>query len=295
MPEATAELERGRQAFARQAWASAHTSLSAADRAEPLAPADLELLATAAYMTGRATEYLAVLERAHGAHVETGDSAAAMRCAFWIGITLAQRGEMGRGGGWLARAARLLQADSEDRAEHGYLLLPTVFQEVRSGRLEAAATTAGEALAIGERFGDRDLFALSAHLRGDVLIRAGRLEEGLRLLDEAMVAVTAGETSPIPSGIVYCGVILACQDAHDVGRAQEWTAALSAWCERQPDLVAFTGRCLVHRAELMQLRGAWPEGLEEARRACERALAAENAARHRRARSRPAAQRCSAE
>jgi ATP/maltotriose-dependent transcriptional regulator MalT len=55
-----------------------------------------------------------------------------------------------------------------------------------------------------------------------------------------------------------------------LSRAQEWTAALTRWCEQQPDMVAFTGRCLVHRAEIMELHGAWREALEEARRARQR-------------------------
>ena len=127
-----------------------------------------------------------------------------------------------------------------------------------------------EAATIGRDYGDADLFALAAHEQGHVLIRLGRGKDGLRLLDETMVAVTAGELSPIVSGIVYCGVILACQDASELRRAQEWTAALSDWCDRQPDLVAFTGRCLTHRAELLQLHGAWAPALEAARRAEER-------------------------
>ena len=122
----------------------------------------------------------------------------------------------------------------------------------------------------GERFGDADLFALALHEQGYMLVKGGRVKEGLGLLDEAMVAVTAGELSPIVTGMVYCSVILACQEVYELRRAQEWTAALTRWCERQRDLVAFTGRCLIHRAEILQLRGAWPDALEEARRPAQR-------------------------
>jgi tetratricopeptide (TPR) repeat protein len=129
---------------------------------------------------------------------------------------------------------------------------------------------AGEAARAGQRFGDSDLFALALHEQGHMLVRGGRVKEGLGLLDEAMVAVTAGELSPRVTGIVYCGVILACREVYELRRAQEWTAALTRWCEGQRDLVAFTGRCLIHRAEVMQLGGAWPDALEEARRAAGR-------------------------
>jgi ATP/maltotriose-dependent transcriptional regulator MalT len=183
---------------------------------------------------------------------------------------------MGRAGGWLGRAGRLLDRQEADCVERGYMLLPAIFQHEAVGDLAGAAATAGQAVAIAERFGDSDLFALAAHAQGHMLVTDARPGEGLPLLDEAMVAVSTGEVSPIVSGIVYCGVILACRDAHEIRRAQEWTAALTRWCERQPDLVAFTGRCLVHRAEILQLRGDWADALAEARRAQERCRQAEN-------------------
>jgi len=270
------DLDRGRESYAHQEWASAHQVLGAADLSGRLDGADLERFATAAYMLGREAEFLETLERAYRSHLDAGDRLAAIRCAFWLGVNLARQGEMGRAGGWLGRAGRLLEEEGGDRVERGYLLLPRAFQREAAGEPAVAAAIAAEAVAIGQRFGDPDLLALAAQLQGHLLIRGGDLAEGLALLDEAMVAVAGGEVSPIPAGIVYCGVILACQEAHEVGRAVEWTAALSDWCERQPDLVAFTGRCRVHRAEIMQLRGAWAEGLDEALRARERGLEGEN-------------------
>jgi len=273
---AVTEIEQGREFYADRAWSAAYAALSRADREAALAADDLELLATAAYMIGREDEYFGALGRAHQAHLNAGEALHAARCALWIGMNLAQRGEMGRAGGWLGRARRLVDREGRECVEQGYLLVPRMFEHEAMGDLSAAIATAGEAAAIAERFGDADLLALAVHSQGHLLVSAGEIREGLALLDESMVAVTTGELSPIVSGIVYCGVIIGCQAAFDLRRAQEWTAALAAWCREQPDMVAFTGRCLVHRSEILGLRGAWMEALEEARRAVERCLEAQN-------------------
>jgi DNA-binding CsgD family transcriptional regulator/tetratricopeptide (TPR) repeat protein len=264
------ELERGREAYARSAWSEAYQLLRRAERAAPLSGSDLALLAMAAHMLGHVDEWLPLLERAHHTYAEEGEALPAVRCAFWIGMNLALRGEMGPATGWLGRAQRLLEREEGESVEHGYMLLPVAFQHEVSGDFDGAAATAAAAAEIGERFGDVDLFALAVHVQGTVLARGGRVAEGLSLLDEAMVAVTAGEVSPLVSGIVYCGVILACEEVYDLRRAHEWTTALTRWCEQQPDLVSFRGRCLVHRAQLLRLHGDWPAALEEARLAGER-------------------------
>ena len=271
------ELERGREAYARRAWREAHEALTVVQERQGLAAEDLDLLAICAFMLGRDDDAIAWLERAHQRFLETGQARRAARSAVWIGLNLASRGRIGPATGWLGRAQRILEHEGEC-AERGYLLLPLMFQHEAAGDFAAAGEAAAEAVRIGERFGDRDLFALAVHGQGSMLIKDGRVREGLGLLDESMVAVTVEELSPIVTGVVYCGVILACQEVYEVRRAREWTRALSDWWALQPEMVAFTGRCLVHRAEILQLDGAWPDALEQARRAGERFLETKNPA-----------------
>jgi DNA-binding CsgD family transcriptional regulator len=276
VPDASDELERGRESYVARAWSDAYEALSHADGAAALGAADLELLATSAYMLGRDDEHARGLERAHHAHLDAGEALRAVRCAFWLCITLMLRRELGRATGWLGRAQRLLEREERDCVERGYLLVPVVEQHLAGGDYAAAYAAAGQAAAMAERFGDGDLLALAVHKQGYALVKQGRVEDGLGLLDEAMVAVTAGELSPIVTGLVYCSVIEGCQEVYALRRAHEWTTALTQWCEQQPDIVAFTGRCLVHRAEIMQLRGTWPDALEEARQAGRRFALAGN-------------------
>ena len=269
VPDRAAELERGREAYAARAWLQAYECLEHAHAQDPLDPPDLELLSVVAFMLGRDDDCVAWLERAHLRHLEDGATLRAVRCAGWIVLNLATRGEMGPATGWLGRAQRLVASEGEC-AERGYLLLPGVFQQEAAGDFAAAAATAEEAVRLGERYGDRDLFALAIHAQGYMLIKDGRVREGLALLDEGMVAVIAEELSPIVTGIVYCNTISFCRAVHELRHVREWTDALSSWCARQPEMVAHNGLCLVHRAEIRLLRGDWDSALEEARRAGER-------------------------
>ena len=138
------------------------------------------------------------------------------------------------------------------------------------GDYEAGHATALEAAVIGERFHDADLVWLAVDEQGRALVNQGRVSEGLRLVDEVLVVANAGELSPIVTGIVYCNTIAFCRSVYELGHAREWTAALTRWCESQPEMVAHNGLCLVHRAEIMQMQGAWGDALAEARRAAER-------------------------
>jgi tetratricopeptide (TPR) repeat protein len=266
----TDALHRGREAYGSRAWSDAHALLSAADRIAPLSAEDLERLAVAAYLIGRYDDTDEARVRAYHDHLAAGARARAARCAFWLAFGLLIRGEMARGGGWLARAGRLLEENGQDCVEQGYLLMPNGIRAVESGDAAGALATFRRVAEVAERFGDIDLLTMARLGSGQAIVRLGKISDGVALLDEAMVAVTTGEVSPVVAGLVYCGVIDACQSMFDLRRAQEWTSALSQWCASQPDLVPYRGQCLVHRSQIMTFHGAWEDAMDEARRARDR-------------------------
>jgi ATP/maltotriose-dependent transcriptional regulator MalT len=263
-----AELERARECCQRRKWSEAHQLLSLADQTTTLAAEDLERLATSAYMIGRDLEFHRYLERVHHSHLRNDDVCHAARSAFWLGLTLMFRGETGQANGWLARARRLVEG--RDCVENGYLLLPVAEQQLGERDSDAALAAATDAAEIGERFGDAELTACARHLQGRALIQQGQVTRGLALLDEAMIAVSGGQLSPIITGLIYCSVIDSCQQVFASSRAREWTSALTRWCEQQSGTMAFTVSCLIRRAEVMQFDGAWSEAMTEASHAHER-------------------------
>jgi DNA-binding CsgD family transcriptional regulator len=263
-------LELGRTAFEQRAWRDAFTHLSALHQTASLDLPDLERLAAAAHLVGEDEASADLWAHAHQEFLREGDRTGAARCAFWLGFTLVNRGEHARGGGWFARARRLLDESVEECVERGYLFLPSAMGCIGEGDLAGALSAFSSAVEIGAHFGDRSLVTFARHGRGRVLVRMGRVPEGLGLLDEVMVAVTTDELSPMIVGDIYCSLLEACQETFDVRRAREWTDQMTRWLEAQPDLVPYRGQCLVHRSEVMQLGGQWQKAMDEARRACDR-------------------------
>ncbi len=257
-------IELGREAFARRAWGDAYAHLGSG---EDLAVEDLERLAIAAYLMGHDEESGEAWQRAQLECVRLGDQDHAARCAFWLGLILLLRGDMAQGGGWLARAERLVEDADHDCAARGFLLLPAFLHALGDGDPKTADGIAAEMVDTARRCGDQDLLAFGLLGRGQALLAQGDSTRGMRLLDEVMVSVSTGEVSPIPAGIVYCAVIEACMDVFDLRRAAQWTEALHVWCSSEPDLVPYRGQCLVHRSQVLQANGRWAEAVTEAERA----------------------------
>jgi len=260
-------LAAGREAARRRAWREAYELLRGADTDDRLTAADLEQLAEAAWWTGHLEEAMTVRERAYTANAEARDDVSAGQVALKLSMDNLPRGKLTVAQGWLARAERLL--GSGDELPHGYLALArALYAWEADGDFDTALPLLERAREIARRFGDRNLASLALVFNGALLVRKGDVNEGLAQLDEATAAAVSGELEPLAAGIVYCVTIGSCQVLGDCGRAAEWTDEANRWCDRL-DVTGFPGACRIHRAEILRLRGKWPQAEQQALQACD--------------------------
>jgi DNA-binding CsgD family transcriptional regulator/tetratricopeptide (TPR) repeat protein len=260
-------LEMGQDAYSRRAWREAYAQLTAADADRGLSGQCLEQLAVTAHCLGKDDESVEAWGRAYNAYLDAGDVVRAALAACWCSFGLLTRGEFALGNGWQARAQHLCETGNVDCPAVGFLKGQTAAGMMLDGDPAAALPLFEEAHQWAVRFQDPNGLTLSRLGRGQCLTFLGRPNEGIQQFDQVMVAITTDDISPLVAGLAFCSAIALCHQLLDVRRAQEWTALLSRWCAAQPDLVPYRGDCLVHRAEILRLHGAWPEAFLEAEHA----------------------------
>lgn len=267
MSQVVDALETARAAAERHQWREAYDAFAAAEEAA-VGANDLETFGEAAWWRGKLDEAIALRERAYAAYTAAGDETGAARVALTLSWDHEGRGAFAVSQGWFANAERLLDGRPES-PEHSRLLLTGALTAMfAEGDLERAVALFDEAFELARRIGDRDGQILALSGRGRAFIKAGKVEEGLALLDEATASAMCGDLRPHSTGLVYCITISASQDLGDYRRAAEWTEAANRWCDRL-DVSGFPGACRIHRAEVMRLRGDWPAAEAQAIAACE--------------------------
>jgi class 3 adenylate cyclase len=267
MDGASGLLAAARDAHARYAWAEARGLFEEAERDGALAPLDLTRLAECAWWTNDINGCIAVRERAFEGYSEAADDQQAAAVAVDLAKDYYVKGKSALGQGWLRRAERLLDGDESAAAAAKLERQRGMIAQDWEGDHETALVHARRAQELAEALGDADTHAIALHDEARALIRAGRRQEGLPLLDEATALAVSGDLHPLTTGIVYCNTISMCEGLADYGRAGQWTEAAERWCDRHARDSDFPGICRVHRAGLLRLRGSWDEAERQAVRA----------------------------
>ncbi len=255
MPDATdtTRLERARTAAVTGDWPHAYQLLVEADAIHPLDGDDLPLLAGVAYAAGHLDVAIESWERAHAASVQAGDRIAAAGAAVRVAMHLLfDTALLAPVRGWLARAERLLDADG-DTPVHAWVAAVRSYERLLSGDFDRARHWARQAVDVGSRR-DPAAAALGRVAEARTLILQGDVTQGLELLNEAAVATVSGEIDPLSTGVVFCEVVCALQALGQYDLAEQWTEAMERWHHGQP-VGSLHGRCRVHRAEILRLRG----------------------------------------
>ena len=262
----TNSLETGREAVARHDWSEAIEALTTADRETPLGAEDLELLGNALWWDARADESNEALERAFNAFAESGRPAEAAWVAMTLGYQASRALNMAVGGGWFARAERLL-ADQPEGPMHARLAVFGIVGALMGGNWEQGLAQADRAIELAQRYGETSALYMALSFKGIGQLFTGSWQEGLKNIDESASALTSGQLDLRVASDIFCNTIAACWNIGDLERAGQWAEEGERWMRRN-GANCYAGICQVHRAELKMLHGQWPEAEQDARAAC---------------------------
>ena len=265
MPEAA--VRRARDAASRGEWQEAFDLLAEADADGLAGAADLPVLGEVAYAAGHLDVAIEAWERAHAACAQAGDRVAAAGAAVRVAMHLLfDTALMSPVRGWLARAERLLEGEDETPA-HAWLAAVRAYERMLTGDHRGARPWARRAIEVGSMC-EPAARAIGRVAEARLLILDGDVEHGLALLDDVGVATVGGDLDPLSTGVVYCELVCALQGLAQYDVAEEWTEAMERWCKTNA-IGSLHGRCRVHRAEILRLRGSCDEAEREALGACE--------------------------
>ncbi|MEV6490268.1 hypothetical protein AB0M20_16835 [Actinoplanes sp. NPDC051633] len=255
-------VERARAAAARREWQQAFDLLTEADGAGALTPADLPVLGEVAYAAGHLDSAIETWERTHAAAIRAGDQIAAAGAAVRVAMHLLfDTALMAPVRGWLARGERLLEGRAATPA-HAWLAVVRAYERMLTGDLPGARHWARVAVEVGSQC-DPAALAIARVAEARLLILDGDVRQGLALLDQAGVATVSGDLDLLSTGVVYCELVCALQGLAQYDVAEQWTEVMERWCETNA-IGTLRGRCRVHRAEILRMRGLCNEAESQA-------------------------------
>jgi DNA-binding CsgD family transcriptional regulator len=261
-------LHAARDACAQYRWDVAYERYRDLAAEGDLPVADVAAFADASWWMGRTDESLTLSEQLYHRCLQGGEAASAARLAIEVGFLWLLRGEPTVGSGWIGRATRLLR-DIPECAEHGYLRYLEVLDALDGGDADRAIGLTQEMQALANRHDDQTLCAIAMVYEGIATVGCGHIDDGLALIDEAMLPVRVGAVRPSWAGNLYCQLMALFIDLADVPRARAWTDATERWCDQHSNAAMFVGICRVHRAQLLHLEGAWRDAEQRAAHACQ--------------------------
>lgn len=249
----------GEQALAAGRWDDARAAFEAALLVQDSPEAHIGL-ATALWWLGGSRAGVREAERAYVLFRSRGDLAGAVRCAVWLSfIYHGDFANHAAANGWVRRAATLL--DARDHSPlHGWVDLARASLMTDLPAAEGLTETAIRLARDGQ---DADLELSALAQLGRIRIGLGDLAGGFALIDEAMAAALAGESSTLDTvANAGCDMLNACELANDIERAEQWCRVTEDFVQRFgcPYLYA---ECRIYYGSVLVAKGRWADAEQE--------------------------------